>query len=36
LYEDVKRAFGEEPGELTHVAIHTDADATGASAEAQR
>jgi len=34
LFEDFKRAFGEEPGELTHVAIYTDADATGATAEA--
>ena len=34
LYADFKQAFGEEPGKLTHVGIVTDADATGATAEA--
>ena len=34
LYDDLKQAFGEEPGQLTHVGIYTDTDATGATAEA--
>jgi hypothetical protein len=34
LYEDFKRAFGEEPGRLIHIGICTDSDATGATAEA--
>lgn len=34
VYEDFKAAFGEEPGRITQVAIWTDADATGTTAEA--
>jgi hypothetical protein len=34
VYEDFKRVFGEEPGRITQVAIYTDSDATGATAEA--
>ena len=34
LYEDFKRAFGEEPGPIIGVAIMTDTDNTGEQAEA--
>ena len=34
VYEDFKRAFGEEPGRLMEVGILTDTDNTGGSAEA--
>jgi len=34
VYEDFKKMFGEEPGKITQVVIYTDADATGAKAEA--
>jgi hypothetical protein len=34
VYEDFKQVFGEEPGKITQVVIYTDADATGATAEA--
>ncbi len=34
VYEDYKRAFGEEPPMISGVAIMTDTDNTGESAEA--
>jgi hypothetical protein len=34
VYEDYKRAYGEEPGRITQVALFTDADATGVQVEA--
>jgi hypothetical protein len=34
VYEDFKKMFGEEPEKITQVVIYTDADATGATAEA--
>ncbi len=34
VYQDFKRMFGEEPEKITQVLIYTDADATGATAEA--
>jgi len=34
VYEDFKRAFGEEPGRITAIAIMTDTDNTGAEVEA--
>lgn len=34
VYEDYKRAFGEEPGMIQHVAIMTDTDNTGGEAHA--
>jgi hypothetical protein len=34
VYDDFKRAFGEEPGPLTDVGVLTDSDNTGASVEA--
>lgn len=34
VYEDYKRAFGEEPGMIQHVAIMTDTDNTGGQAHA--
>lgn len=34
VYEDFKRAFGEEPGRITFVGIMTDTDNTGANAYA--
>lgn len=34
VYEDYKRAFGEEPPPISGVAIMTDTDNTGESAEA--
>jgi hypothetical protein len=34
IYEDYRRAFGEEPGRIKSVAIMTDTDNTGADAEA--
>lgn len=34
VYEDYKRAFGEEPPMISGVAIMTDTDDTGESAEA--
>jgi hypothetical protein len=34
LYEDYRRAFGEEPGPIRSVAIMTDTDNTGEEAEA--
>jgi hypothetical protein len=34
VYEDFKRAFGEEPGRITAVGIMTDTDNTGSAVEA--
>jgi hypothetical protein len=34
VYEDYKRAFGEEPGNITMIGIMTDTDNTGANAHA--
>ena len=34
VYEDYKRAFGEEPGRITAIAVMTDTDNTGESARA--
>jgi hypothetical protein len=34
VYEDYKRAFGEEPPMISGIAIMTDTDNTGESAEA--
>ena len=34
VYEDYKRAFGEEPAMMSGIAIMTDTDNTGESAEA--
>jgi hypothetical protein len=34
VYEDFRRAFGEEPGRITAIAIFTDTDATGEKATA--
>jgi hypothetical protein len=34
VYEDYRRAFGEEPGRIRSVAIMTDSDNTGEDAEA--
>jgi len=34
VYEDFKRAFGEEPGTITAIGIMTDTDNTGGAAEA--
>jgi hypothetical protein len=34
VYEDYKRAFGEEPGNITMIGIMTDTDNTGANVHA--
>ncbi len=34
VYDDFRRAFGEEPGRITHIAIYTDTDATATQIEA--
>jgi hypothetical protein len=34
IIEDYRRAFGEEPGKITGIAIMTDTDNTGESASA--
>jgi hypothetical protein len=34
VYEDYKRAFGEEPGRIKAIGIMTDTDNTGQSVEA--
>jgi hypothetical protein len=34
VYEDYKRAFGEEPGRITAIAVMTDTDNTGENAQA--
>jgi hypothetical protein len=33
VVEDFRRAFGEEPGRITAIAVYTDADATGAHSQ---
>jgi hypothetical protein len=34
VYEDYRRAFGEEPGRITAIAVMTDTDNTGENAQA--